>query len=148
MKLLLREYIPTDAAAIAALTRAPSVSAEPSAEPGQRWIAKCEGHVVAFGEYQPEDAAQFWLRLAVHPAYQRRGIGSALYAHLLNTLRPLHPTALWAAVEAHDLAAERFLTARGFQPEAQSVRWVKLITDTGPLNWNRPTPSLATAALL
>ena len=129
MKLLLREFIQTDTTAIEAFLPAPSLLAEMSARPMSRWVAKCDGQVVAFGDYAPDGEAEYWLRLAVHPAYQQRGIGATLYTHLLNTLLPSQP-ALLRAGEVSETGA-RFLAARGFVPEA--AHWVKHLARTGEL---------------
>ena len=130
MKLLLREFIPTDVRAIEALTTTPNLVLSPTASPLSRWVAKCDGQIVAYGDYAAEGEAAFWLQLAVHPAYQQRGIGAALYAHLLNTLLPCQPARLRASAPSQ--TAARFLAARGFQPEA--MHWVKHFRRTGELH--------------
>lgn len=132
MKLLLREFISHDTTAIEAFFPAPQRLLDQSARPMSRWVAKCDGQVVAFGDYAPEGEAEYWLRLAVHPAYQQRGIGATLYMHLLNTLLPSQPALLRAGGVTETGA--RFLAARGFVPEA--ALWVKHLARTGELTWS------------
>jgi ribosomal protein S18 acetylase RimI-like enzyme len=131
MKLLIREFIPADYPAALAVYQA-AAPAEPHLEARhwdsprqfQRWIAKRDGQLVAFAEIaqQPDDARQFWVSLYVHPDQQRRGIGAALYAHLLSALEPHAPAALRAHVRADRTAAIRFLSARGFRAEGRAGR--------------------------
>lgn len=132
MKLLIRESIPSDARAIEAVALA-AASASPLPEAGrywdsprqfQRWIAKWAGQYVAFTDYtqSPASACEFWVTVCVHPHAQGRGIGSALYAHLLNALLPLGPLALKANLRPERAEAVRFLTARGYRVESQVRR--------------------------
>jgi len=161
MKLLIREFIPVDGSAIADLYQA-AAPAQPHWEADrywdspsqfQRWIAKRDGHLVGLAEFaqQPDDARQFWVSLYVHPDEQRRGIGAALYAHMLNALHPLDPALLRARVHADQAAAIRFLSVRGFRVESRVVQdddhvhFVKLLKATGETRWNPHRPSTLTA---
>lgn len=132
MKLLIREFIPTDEAAIQRVAQA-AAPATPLPEAGrfwdsprqfQRWIAKWEGQVVAYADYtqSPNAACEFWVSIYVHPQAQGRGVGAALYTHLLNTLLPLGPLALRASLHPECAEAVRFLTARGYRVESQVRR--------------------------
>src|ERR1044071_9371189 len=104
MKLLIRESIPIDEPAVEAVALAATSPWTKMGQlrevPGQfqRWIAKWNGQVVAFADYtqSPELMAEFWVNLCVHPQMQRRGVGAALYNHLLNAVLPLGPQALKA----------------------------------------------------
>ena len=132
MKLLIRESISIDDMAIEAVASA-ATSLSPLSEAGRywdsprqfhRWIAKWEGQVVAFTDYtqSPESTCEFWVNVCVHPQAQRRGIGSALYTHLLNALLPLGPLALKASLAPERPEAVRFLTARGYRVESR-IHW-------------------------
>ena len=142
MKLLIRESIPIDEATIEAVALA-ATSATHLTEAGrfwdspcqfQRWIAKWNGPLVAFADYTqaPEAPSEFWVNVCVHPDAQGRGIGSALYSHLLNALRPLGPLALKARLHPERAEAVRFLTLRGYSVESRvrqpndQVTFVKL----------------------
>lgn len=130
MKLLIRESIPSDYNAIEAVALAVT-SLSPLPEAGrywdsprqfQRWIAKWNGQVVAFADYTqaPEAIAEFWVTVCVHPHVQRRGIGAALYTHLLDALLPLGPLALKASLHPERAEVVRFLTTRGFRVQVGS----------------------------
>lgn len=84
----------------------------------QRWIAELNGEAVGFGEYGQSESMyhpqKFRLSLAVHPAHQGRGIGRALYGHILAALAPHDPISLRAEVRADMARAVRFVTERGF----------------------------------
>ena len=132
MKLLIRESIPIDAAAIEAVALA-ATSATHLTEAGrywdsprqfQRWIAKWNGQLVAFTDYTqvPEAPSEFWVNVCVHPHAQGRGIGSALYNHLLNALQPLGPLALKTSLHPERAEAVRFLTVRGYRVETRAHR--------------------------
>lgn len=123
MKLLIRESVPTDDIAIEAVALA-ATSTSPLPEAGrywdsprqfQRWIAKWDGQLVAFADYtqSPQATREYWVSVCVHPRAQGRGIGSALYTHLLKALLPLGPLALKASLPPERAEAVRFLTARG-----------------------------------
>jgi GNAT superfamily N-acetyltransferase len=132
MKLLIRESIPIDDAAVEAVALA-ATSASALLEAGrfwdsphqfQRWIAKWNGQLVAYTDYAqaPQAPDEFWINVCVHPHMQRRGIGSALYTHLLNALLPLGPLALKARLHPERAEAVRFLTARGYRVESHVHR--------------------------
>lgn len=130
MKLLIRESIPIDATAVEAVARAATAFLPEagrfwdSPRQFQRWIAKLDGHVVAFADYTqaPESVCEFWVNICVHPQVQGRGVGAVLYNHLLNAVLPLGPLALKARLHPERVEAVRFLTARGYRAEDQLPR--------------------------
>ncbi len=82
---------------------------------------------VAFAEYgempwsyQP---GKYLVSIAVHPDHERRGIGAALYDHVLATLSQQEPAPvlLVSGTREDKPQAIRFLERRGFQPV---MRWI------------------------
>jgi mycothiol synthase len=63
------------------------------------------------GSYHPN---KFGIELWVQPQSQRRGIGSALYAALLEKLAPLKPISVSTHVRESDTRAMQFAQSRGF----------------------------------
>jgi GNAT superfamily N-acetyltransferase len=84
-----------------------------------RWLAGWDAEVVGFGQYGQSPyryhPRKFEITVSVHPGFQGRGIGSALYNHLLEALRPLDPVLLQAYTREDRPRAVRFLSDRGFQ---------------------------------
>lgn len=92
----------------------------------QAFIVERDGQLVGYAHametpwsYRP---GKYALGVTVHPAYQRRGIGTQLYEHILALLatRPLPPTLLIANIREDKTEAARFLTKRGFQQVMRS----------------------------
>lgn len=86
-----------------------------------RWIVEQNGSAVAtagYGQspwtYHPN---KFYLSLTVHPAHHCRGIGSAVYDHVLAALEPHEPLVLRAEAREDWAAGRRFLEKRGFVEE-------------------------------
>jgi GNAT superfamily N-acetyltransferase len=66
---------------------------------------------------QPPDLYEpgvWWMTLLVHPAYTRRGVGSALFQHVEASLAPYQPLAFKANVREDRPAAVTFARQRGF----------------------------------
>lgn len=93
----------------------------------QRWVAVEDGRLVAFGSVtqppQYSEPGRFRIHIIVHPDVESRGVGTAVYDQIWQTLQnhPVQPTALEAACYEHHEQALRFLQKRGFQ---QVMRWV------------------------
>lgn len=91
-----------------------------------RWLVALHGSaVVGAGAvmqhaemYHPR---KFAMQLAVHPEWQRRGIGSALYARILRALAPYDPLLLRATAHDSQPRALQFLQHRGFREEMRFV---------------------------
>lgn len=83
-----------------------------------RVVAEEEGRVVGVGAYGQIEGmmhpGMFFLDAQVHPGAQGRGVGKALYAHMLAALAPLQPRILCAQAREGHARALRFLHARGF----------------------------------
>jgi len=84
----------------------------------QRWVAVKDGVVVGFSsygqnifEYHPQ---RFNVNIEVNPEYQRQGIGSALYDHLMAGLQPFDPRVLRADAFTNLPQGFPFLQKRGF----------------------------------
>lgn len=69
--------------------------------------------------YRP---GKYAVGVTVHPDYERRGIGTLVYDHLMALLaaRPLPPTLLITSIREDKTQAMRFLTKRGFQQVMRS----------------------------
>ncbi|HEU5299243.1 MAG TPA: GNAT family N-acetyltransferase [bacterium] len=85
----------------------------------RRFVAEAEDAVVGVTEfhhvanmYHPH---KFWTGLDVHPAWQGRGIGSALYDRLLRELVPYRPQVLWVNVRETFRRSLPFAGHRGFR---------------------------------
>jgi GNAT superfamily N-acetyltransferase len=88
----------------------------------QRWVAECDGRVVGSAEYgQMPDMyhpRKFFVSVTVHPDHQRRGIGSALYDEVVESLREFDPLVLRAWGVREDMPHSiQFITNRGFREE-------------------------------
>jgi len=84
----------------------------------ERWVVEVNGDVVALGEcshttwiFHPH---RFFVGCTVHPEYEGRGIGGALYRHLIERLEPHRPVSLRSMAREDMARAVRFLQDRGF----------------------------------
>lgn len=68
---------------------------------------------VGHDRWNPRDGV-FNVNVRVLPEYQRRGVGSRLYAAILERLGPMNPTKLKAFAREDFTDAVQFLTRRGF----------------------------------
>jgi GNAT superfamily N-acetyltransferase len=87
----------------------------------ERWVAEAGGVAVAQGgfyQYQGMYHPQkFFLDMHVGPDAQGRGVGQALYAHLVRRLAPHNPIALRAEAREDFAAAGHILRKHGYQEE-------------------------------
>lgn len=85
----------------------------------QQWVAVSEQQVVGVGSYFQREwfyhPRKFRISVQVHPHHRRRGIGSALYAQILDGLNPLNPIALICDTYENCYECIRFLESRGFE---------------------------------
>lgn len=85
----------------------------------QRWVAVSDHRVVGVGSYFQREwfyhPRKFRISVLVHPDYRRRGVGSALYAQILDGLNSLDPIALICDTYADCHESIRFLEGRGFE---------------------------------
>lgn len=84
------------------------------------WVAEYAGAGVVALAHAGEDSfayepGKYWLGLEVHPHFQRRGIGEALYRHLLEQLKD--PQKLVANFPENHPESRRFAEKRGFVEE-------------------------------
>src|SRR5207249_170059 len=90
----------------------------------QRWVAEDNGEVVAHAEYRQAEWSyhphRFFVSVAVRPDRQGRGIGTALYDHVVAALEPLEPQRLRANAREDMERGVRFLQERGFQEDLRA----------------------------
>ncbi len=86
-----------------------------------RWVAEKDEVVLGYSEYgQYEEMfhpRKFQLELAVHPSYQRQGIGSSLYLRALKGLEEHNPLSLRAWTKEDMNQSRAFLEQRGFSSD-------------------------------
>lgn len=84
----------------------------------QRWVAVEDGRVVGFSAYSQGPGAypahSFHVNVEVTRQYQRRGIGAALYAQVMQGIAGFNPPALRADAYANLPEGFAFLQKRGF----------------------------------
>jgi GNAT superfamily N-acetyltransferase len=112
----------------------------------QRWVALLDGRVVGSGAYsQPVfgyEPHTFRIVINVLPAYQRQGIGTALYQQLMTALQPFEPARLYANAYENLPGGIPFLTKHGF---VEVFRERKSVLDVTAFD---PTPYAALLARL
>ena len=85
----------------------------------ERAVAEVDGRsvgTVSFGESMwTPIPGKFWLYVQVHPDHQKRGIGTALYDHTVETLAEKNPTILDSFLREDKTAGLRFLKTRGYE---------------------------------
>ena len=93
----------------------------------QRFVVELDGRIIGVGIYcEPAwsfKPGKFHVDGYVHPDYQERGGGTALYNHLMNVLASYAPVVITASTREDRIHGVRFLTQRGFkqmmrQPES------------------------------
>ena len=73
------------------------------------------------------ESGTYWSNLMVHPQARRRGVGGALYTHLLRELEAYQPKSLGGNTQEGQDAAVRFLEARNWKEHNRSWEsWLKL----------------------
>lgn len=86
-----------------------------------RYVVEHKGSIVAFATYdQPfylYKPFTYRITLVVHPAYQQRGIGSALYTRVMRDLLSLGASSVWVQLCEEMVDGERFFRKRGFQQD-------------------------------
>jgi GNAT superfamily N-acetyltransferase len=84
----------------------------------RRWVALEDDRVVGFAAYRQGPVEyppnSFWINVEVAPEYQRRGIGSALFDEVRQTLLVFNPSALRADAFTNLPQGYSFLQKRGF----------------------------------
>ena len=85
----------------------------------QRWLYEIDGDTVGIGVFQNLaymfHPRIFRIDISVRPEYQRRGIGSRLYDHVLSALAEHDPLEVTAYFREDMTESRRFCTKRGFE---------------------------------
>ncbi|MCA9919073.1 MAG: GNAT family N-acetyltransferase [Anaerolineales bacterium] len=93
----------------------------------KRWVVVEDGRITAFAQLQQQihssTPGRYRFSIIVHPEFERRGVGTAVYDQIWQTLqtRQPQPTILESGTYQHLPQSIRFLEKRGFQ---QVMRWV------------------------
>lgn len=94
-----------------------------------RFVAELDGTSVGGALYENVSwmyhPQKFFVGVYVHPEQQRRGVGRALYQHLLAELQPHEPLALRNTLREDHSAAVGFFERRGFVEEMRA--WESLL---------------------
>lgn len=84
-----------------------------------RVVAELNDRIIAFGVYgQPEASlrpGEFFFNALVHPDHQRRGVGKAIYSHIVKILSQHQLAILTADTRENQTDALGFLARRGFE---------------------------------
>lgn len=78
-------------------------------------VAELHGHIVGFMVYEIHRTRIHLLNLAVMPAFQRRGVGAAMIAKLVQKLSPKRRTRIITETRESNLDAQLFFKALGFR---------------------------------
>lgn len=89
------------------------------------WLAEREGEVLGLTLHTQYadlyDPLVYWVTTYVLPRYQRQGIGTALFEHLLRAIQPLQPTTLKAMLREDQRGGLAFARKLGFAEVSR--RW-------------------------
>lgn len=92
----------------------------------QREVIEKDGELVACGRYAQWPWAfhpqKYWISSTVHPDYERQGIGSAYYEHVIALLLDRDPIAITASTREDKPQAIQFLRKRGFEQTMREAR--------------------------
>ena len=87
----------------------------------RRYVTEADGCVVGTGRYYQQEGAlhpgKFWFAVEVHPDHQGRGIGKAMYAHLLACMDGLQVQELRCGAREDMARTVKFIQDRGFVEE-------------------------------
>ncbi len=102
----------------------------------KRYVTEADSEVAAVGgfnhlfwSYHPK---RFSLSLEVHPRWQRRGIGGALYDHLISELRGIGAEAAWVELPSDSTYERKFVEDRGFVERRTTFESVLDLTSVNP----------------
>ncbi len=108
----------------------------------QRLVVETEDQIGAFAIYaQRPEPDRYRFYITVHPAFEKRGIGTAVYNHTLAAITNLTalPFILETGTYEHKPQSVRFLKKRGF---TQVMRWIVSTLDVSAFD-EKPFSSLA-----
>ncbi|KAA3661011.1 MAG: GNAT family N-acetyltransferase [Chloroflexi bacterium] len=107
-----------------------------------RLVVVHDGQIVGFAIYaQQSVSGRYHFYITVHPDFERRGVGTAVYNHILNAITPLTPAPemLGTGCYEHKPQSIQFLQKREFK---QVMRWVISTLDVATFD-DTPFASLA-----
>ena len=93
----------------------------------RRWVVEQAGQIIAFASAnQPTDSSEpnrYRFSIVVHPDFERKGVGTAVYNQIRQTLQSCdpQPAILATSCYQHHPQTVQFLQKRGYQ---QVMRWV------------------------
>ena len=105
--------------------KAGGVAEECARDPAHFVVAETDGRVVGFASFASSDEAGMVGNNAVEPAYQGRGIGSALIRRVLEILRDRGHQRFQVATMEHDHPARRIYEKYGFRLERSTRHYAR-----------------------
>lgn len=116
-----------------------------------RWVAEEDGRVIGVASYTQYDdilvAGEVHVNIAVHPAYQQRGVGAALYAALVDGLRRLYVDSMRATLRSDRFPAINFAVRRGFIEVARRIESRLSLSGFDPSAFPDPDTQMAEQGL-
>ena len=109
----------------------------------QMLVVELDGEIVGYGYYGENpwshQPGKYDFDVTVHPEYERRGIGSAVYDYIMDRLaeREPRPAVLTTDTRENKAQAIRFLEKRGFE---QVMRWPQSRLDLAAFDAARFAP--------
>jgi GNAT superfamily N-acetyltransferase len=149
----LAELLPfADEGATADDLRAFDRACERSGAHSWRYLAQDPaGQTLGVGHFFPvtwlSDSGTYWVAIRVCPAYERRGIGSALFAQMEADLAALGGRAIWLMVPEHTPDLLAALERRAFSAQMRSHPYVLAVAAAPPLGLEQRMARLAERGL-
>jgi len=105
----------------------------------RRWIVEREGKAVACADYRQENGMyhprKFNVEVMVLPEHRNRGLGGALFDHVMETLEEFDPWIVRGDGREDMLHSTRWLEARGFSSIQRYEEWRLDLSTWNPEDW-------------